>query len=426
MGAAFFKLDEHRGGCCQLGRGIEGNSSNRAELGAVTELLHTVKGIFAEGVALKSGLEKAFHRLEMQHKDQSAFGVALHKIPDDLFNCPAIYGGHILTVRDANFLRAEFPYDVFISHTWDKDDAGRDNHLRAKQLNGSLQYLGFKTWFDNEQMHGDTHQRMAEGIERSLVILICVSRRYMEKVAQDEESNCKFEHNWAVRKRTTLNMLSVVMEESMQNTQEWVGSLGMILGVHLYHKLVSDVDAEFDDAVNGIAAAIRKKLELQTVLANEQQGVAGQISSRSPSPSPSDMSGKVTVPGSPWEEQDVFATHSPSRVSEVRDNMKEFMQDFLAKSSKQHRQWRLCELMLVGFVRNLVAPSFLASKVRGTCYKSIAGVSCDNAGCRSEASNLGRNHEHSQIQRRQQTDATLCRCYGWCSTLRGLLRGNRR
>ena len=28
MGAGFFKLDEHRGGCCQLGRGEEGNSSN--------------------------------------------------------------------------------------------------------------------------------------------------------------------------------------------------------------------------------------------------------------------------------------------------------------------------------------------------------------------------------------------------------------
>ena len=34
MGAGFFQLDEQRGGCCQLGRGEEGNSSNRAELGA--------------------------------------------------------------------------------------------------------------------------------------------------------------------------------------------------------------------------------------------------------------------------------------------------------------------------------------------------------------------------------------------------------
>ena len=34
MGAGYFLLNEHRGGCCQLGRGVEGNSSNRAELGA--------------------------------------------------------------------------------------------------------------------------------------------------------------------------------------------------------------------------------------------------------------------------------------------------------------------------------------------------------------------------------------------------------
>jgi len=34
MGAGFSRLDENRGECCQLGRGEEGNSSNRAELGA--------------------------------------------------------------------------------------------------------------------------------------------------------------------------------------------------------------------------------------------------------------------------------------------------------------------------------------------------------------------------------------------------------
>jgi len=39
MGAGFFKLDELRGGCCQLGRGVEGNSSNRAELGAACPAL---------------------------------------------------------------------------------------------------------------------------------------------------------------------------------------------------------------------------------------------------------------------------------------------------------------------------------------------------------------------------------------------------
>ena len=43
MGAGYFKLDEHRGGCCQLGRGKEGNSSNRAELGAACLALEDSK-----------------------------------------------------------------------------------------------------------------------------------------------------------------------------------------------------------------------------------------------------------------------------------------------------------------------------------------------------------------------------------------------
>ena len=43
MEAGFFKLDEHRGGCCQLGRGAEGNSSNRAKLGAACLALEDAK-----------------------------------------------------------------------------------------------------------------------------------------------------------------------------------------------------------------------------------------------------------------------------------------------------------------------------------------------------------------------------------------------
>jgi len=43
MGAGYFKLDEYRGGCCQLGRGEEGNSSNMAELGAAYLALEDAK-----------------------------------------------------------------------------------------------------------------------------------------------------------------------------------------------------------------------------------------------------------------------------------------------------------------------------------------------------------------------------------------------
>ena len=43
MGAGFCRLDENRGGCCQMGRGKEGNSPNRAELGAECLALEDAK-----------------------------------------------------------------------------------------------------------------------------------------------------------------------------------------------------------------------------------------------------------------------------------------------------------------------------------------------------------------------------------------------
>jgi len=43
MGPGFYRLDKNRGGCCQLGRGEEDNSSNRAELGAACLALEDAK-----------------------------------------------------------------------------------------------------------------------------------------------------------------------------------------------------------------------------------------------------------------------------------------------------------------------------------------------------------------------------------------------
>jgi len=43
MGAGYFKLDEYRGSYYQLGRGEEGNSSNKAQLGAACLALEDAK-----------------------------------------------------------------------------------------------------------------------------------------------------------------------------------------------------------------------------------------------------------------------------------------------------------------------------------------------------------------------------------------------
>ncbi len=249
-----------------------------------------------------------------------------------------------------------FPYDVFISHTWDKDDDGRDNHERAKRLNVGLQHFGLKTWFDEEQMQGNILNRTAEGISGSAVVLICVTRRYMEKVAEEASNSCKCELEFANQRRTDVFMLPVVMEESMTDTWKWNGSLGLVLGRHLYHKLTSDVHDEFDKAVREIAAAVRKKITLpnmqQHMLIKGLQDTARSMCSRDYSPTPSDQSGMSTAPQSPLPPpQEVMGIHVESPVSQFIDDMEKFIQDFLKPSDQPApRKWKLCELLLVAFM----------------------------------------------------------------------------
>jgi len=238
----------------------------------------------------------------------------------------ASLGGDTSTVvgPELNPVRGVFQYDVYISHTWGKDDAGRDNHARAKHLNASLRSLGFTTWFDDEQMQGNIHSEMARGIEGSVVILICVTQHYMKMVADNADSNCKFEFGYAMRKRTTLNMMPIVMEESMANTSMWRGSLGMTLGRHQCRKLTTDDDVDFNDVVKDIAVTIGRTIEPQKLLTNELQGAAHVMSSRSPSPAPSAASGMDTVPASPQSpsEQEVHAMHIDSEVSRFKEDMR--------------------------------------------------------------------------------------------------------
>ena len=53
-----------------------------------------------------------------------------------------------------------------------------------------------------------------------------------------------------------------------------------------------------------------------------------------------------------------------SEVREFRYDMANLIRDFLA-SSKQRREWRLCELLLVAFMRNMIAPSCKDSNALG-------------------------------------------------------------
>ena len=137
---------------------------------------------------------------------------------------------------------------VFITHDWGKGDLeelGRDNHARAAALNRALTSAGVPTWFDEEKMEGQVDVAMAEGLEESALVLVCVTQRYMEKVkGKNQADNCFTEFSYAVRAHTPANMLCVVMEPRMKRTNTWKGLLAMKLGGNLYADFTDDSKLE--------------------------------------------------------------------------------------------------------------------------------------------------------------------------------------
>ena len=166
--------------------------------------------------------------------------------------------------------------DVFITHDWGKE-LDMDNHARVARVNEGLKALGLLTWFDSEKMKGNIKDQMTAGIDRASCVIVCVTRRYCEKVAgNNAEDNCKLgvsltwpawmcpfhclhltvtpphpsfhtraEFMYASRRKTGSHMVPVVMEQRMQRTNDWEGPVGMVLGGDLYVDMTGDV---FDDA----------------------------------------------------------------------------------------------------------------------------------------------------------------------------------
>ena len=159
----------------------------------------------------------------------------------------------ILSFSLASDGQEEYEFDIFLSHDWGTDEKMRDNHARVSELNTKLKERGLRTWFDNERMTGDIVAMMCDGVEKSAVFLSCITHRYVSKVASPNDDNCKAEFSHAVRRRTTRNMIPVVMEQRMRSTASWFGPVGMRLGDVLY---VAMWDDELKSAVDQIVQEV--------------------------------------------------------------------------------------------------------------------------------------------------------------------------
>ncbi|CAF1437427.1 unnamed protein product [Rotaria sordida] len=112
----------------------------------------------------------------------------------------------------------------------------------CKQIFENLIDKGYKVWFDEKDMHGSTLQAMANAIENSQCILICMSQNY-------EKSNpCHHEAEYAYV--CNRRILPIVVQ-SKYKAKSW---LGFLIGTRLY---INFTKHEFDKAFEMLDAEIK-------------------------------------------------------------------------------------------------------------------------------------------------------------------------
>ena len=132
---------------------------------------------------------------------------------------------------------------VFLTHDWGTDEQGRNNHDRVAKVNAWLQKHGIVTWFDSERMRGNIVQQMFQGIDNARVIVVFITKNYVDKVAGKGPAgagdNCYKKFDYAERQKTSAKMLAVVQEKRCRNPKDWKGPAGL-LGGSLYCDNVDD------------------------------------------------------------------------------------------------------------------------------------------------------------------------------------------
>jgi hypothetical protein len=140
--------------------------------------------------------------------------------------------GSLISIDQSTEHRQE--NSLFLSHNWGVDNYNHDNVIK---INKGLRDLGYTTWIDAEHMSGDTLQSMSDGIDQCKIVLVFVNHEYMTKVNDPGTQACKFEFNYAVRRKTPAMMLPIVIRTRTEQpiaSRDWFGPVGLVLSSHLY------------------------------------------------------------------------------------------------------------------------------------------------------------------------------------------------
>ncbi|XP_053374676.1 uncharacterized protein LOC123532122 [Mercenaria mercenaria] len=133
---------------------------------------------------------------------------------------------------------------IMISYHW-------SNQKEMKTICKRIKQAGFKVWMDIEKLEGSTVDAMADAVENSKVVLVCMSRKYKNS------PNCRAEANYAFQKQRRI--IPLKMERGYQPD----GWLGFIIGTLKYYEFSGhySFDEKMKELIKGLQTAYTDEKE---------------------------------------------------------------------------------------------------------------------------------------------------------------------
>ncbi|CAF1620348.1 unnamed protein product [Adineta ricciae] len=153
-----------------------------------------------------------------------------------------------------------YKYDIMISYSH------RDQHI-CHRIHEQLTLDGFRVWFDRDCLRGSTMMGMADAIENSECVLICMSNSYKQSVYCQSEAHYAFERGC---------QLIPILVESNYKPDGW---LGIIVSGKIY---VDFVRTPFQSAYGRLKSEIneqshRQQLEISNQFSESSHSVTHSI-----------------------------------------------------------------------------------------------------------------------------------------------------
>ncbi|XP_072020800.1 uncharacterized protein [Amphiura filiformis] len=183
---------------------------------------------------------------------------------------------------------------IMISYQW-------NSQSRAVQIRDRLVAAGFKVWMDVTNMRGDILTAMADAVQNSDVILICMTESYKDS------QNCRSEASYAYKLKKKI--IPLLVEKDTPD-----GWLGLLQGMDLYYSFHSD--DQLKKNMGQLLKAIGESVGTGGDTADGQHQTSQQdVSTASP------RKGKQLSPGS--SEDDVQSWLRDSNLTELCEAFKE-------------------------------------------------------------------------------------------------------